>query len=451
MLKIEHLFIGREALLTEREQLLDEGREISNLEADVDRYLSFGDDELEERQPELARFLDRTQSLPVRADYPFKEPSDLEGIRAARPKVANPVGRRLGEAELRERLRGAWYGRVAGCLLGKPVEGWRRERMHGYLRELGRYPHSGYFRADVGDRIIRKYEILSGKAFIDRVHHLPWDDDINYSLAGMLILKKHGGDFRPLDVANFWLENLPVLSTWTAERTAYRNFLEGVVPPESAGWRNPYREWIGGQIRADAYGWLAAGNPELAAQWAWRDACISHVKNGIYGSQWVAAMLASAPLVNSAREVIEAGLAQIPAGCRLAEAIAEVIAWRDGRVGWEEAIGRVHGRWDEKKPHHWCHTVSNAQVVALGLLWGEGDFEKSVCRAVSACFDTDCNGATVGSVFGMLHGEKALPTRWTAPLNDTLDTSLPGYQTVRISELAEETCKLYFELHDKEL
>ena len=71
MLKIEHLFIGREALLTEREQLLDEGREISNLEADVDRYLSFGDDELEERQPELARVLHRTPSPPIPAYYPF--------------------------------------------------------------------------------------------------------------------------------------------------------------------------------------------------------------------------------------------------------------------------------------------------------------------------------------------------------------------------------------------
>ncbi|MFH1071015.1 MAG: ADP-ribosylglycohydrolase family protein [Candidatus Glassbacteria bacterium] len=448
MLKIEHLYIGRDALLTEREQLVDEGRGIEPVQADFERYLSLEDDDLEKLQPELARFLDRTGSLPQRAGYPYDEPSDYAGIRDTRPAGGGCHVRQPGPEIIRDRIYGAWYGRVAGCLLGKPVEGWTGGRIRGYLKDLGRYPLDAYFRADVPAEIAQRYEILPGKAFIDRVDHLPWDDDINYSLAGMLVLKKHGRSFQPLDVTNFWLENLPVLSTWTAERTAYRNLLEGVAPPESAVLRNPYREWIGAQIRADAYGWLAAGNPELAAQWAWRDASVSHVRNGIYGSLWVAAMLAEAPFAGSALEVVEEGLKQIPERCRLAEAVREVIGWHGEGTGWEEAIGRVHERWDEKKPHHWCHTLSNAQIVALGLLWGEGDFEKSICRAVQAGFDTDCNGATVGSVVGMLIGEKFLPAKWIDPLNDTVDTSLAGYQTVKIGELVRECCRLRLELQD---
>jgi len=103
----------------------------------------------------------------------------------------------------------------------------------------------------------------------------------------------------------------------------------------------------------------------------------------------------------------------------------------------------LHRRWDEHNRHHWCHTISNASIVAIALLWGDGDFGKSVCRAVQPCFDTDCNGATVGSIMGMSLGAKGIPSRWTERLNDTLETSLRGHQSVRISEMAEKTLKLH--------
>jgi len=88
--------------------------------------------------------------------------------------------------------------------------------------------------------------------------------------------------------------------------------------------------------------------------------------------------------------------------------------------------------------------------VALGLLWGEGDFEKSICRAVQGCFDTDCNGATVGSVVGMMKGAKELPEKWIAPLNNKVETTLAGYQLVEIDELARECFELYLSLERDE-
>ena len=103
----------------------------------------------------------------------------------------------------------------------------------------------------------------------------------------------------------------------------------------------------------------------------------------------------------------------------------------------------IHARWDEDNRHHWCHTISNAEIVATGLLWGEADFGRSVGIAVQACFDTDCNGATVGSIVGMMLGARKLPKRWVAPLNDTLQTGVAGYHTVKISGLAEETLELH--------
>ncbi|MBN2289308.1 MAG: ADP-ribosylglycohydrolase family protein [Candidatus Glassbacteria bacterium] len=437
-MKLRNLYISPQDLRVEHCQLIDEGRDLGGLEREFERLEALSEEELLAHQDRCNALLDEAARLPRVVGYPYHEPSDLESIRAARPGTGEVFDADLDERDLFDRVHGAWLGRAAGCLLGKPVEGWLSARMWGFLQDLGKYPLGDYFRCDVDPGLAEKYEIRPERGFINLVDHMPEDDDTNYTVAGLLILKKHGADFRPHDVAGFWLENLPVLHTWTAERVAYRNFLNGVDPPASATCRNPYREWIGAQIRADFYGYAAQGNPELAAEMAWRDASVSHVKNGIYGSMWVAAMLAAAPFLRDTRHVIEAGLAQIPARCRLAEAIAEVIGWHGQGDNFEQAVGKIHRRWDETFPHHWCHTVSNAQVVALGLLWGGGDFEKSVCRAVQACFDTDCNGATVGSLAGMMLGAHNLPQKWTGPLNNRLETGLAGYNLVELDSLAAE-------------
>jgi hypothetical protein len=263
----------------------------------------------------------------------------------------------------------------------------------------------------------------------------------------MALVKAKGIDFTSADMADFWLRNVPILHTYTAERVAYRNLVNDIEPPRSAVVRNPYREWIGAQIRADFFGYVALGRPELAAELAWRDACISHVKNGIYGEMWVAAMLAAAPGEDDARRVIEIGLSEIPGNCRLAESIRDVLNWHAENTSYAKAVERLHQRWDERIVHHWCHTISNAQIVALGLLYGEGDFERSITRAVYPCFDTDCNGATVGSIVGMMLGAKALPSKWTDVMNDTVYTALSGYNVNQISALGNEM----FQLHMTEM
>lgn len=138
---------------------------------------------------------------------------------------------------------------------------------------------------------------------------MPVDDDTNYTVTGLSILKTYGTEFTPEDVGRYWLSNIPLLSTCTAEGVAYRNMTCGINQPKSAVYLNHYREWIGAQIRADFFGYAGSGNPELSAEFAWRDACISHVKNGIYGEMWVSAMLASAPFLDDPVEVIKSRFA----------------------------------------------------------------------------------------------------------------------------------------------
>ena len=430
-------------LRIEREQLFDEGRHMTDaVEEDFDKLEILNLEIDPSLQTRAQALLDVSAALPMREDYPYSEPSDLEGIRAGRSEGPRRFAETLDDAQLHDRLLGAWLGRCSGCLLGKPVEGWLSGVMWPYLKELGRYPLRDYFRSDVPQEVAEKYHLQRERAYIDRVQHMVEDDDTNYTVTGLAIMERFGPGFTPEDVALFWLENLPMFHTYTAERVAYRNLANLVPPPNSGAYRNPFREWIGAQIRADFWGYAAVGSPELAAEFAWRDASISHIKNGIYGEMWVAAMLACAPFAKDARQVIEWGLSEVPANSRLSENIHMVMDWHDKSLTWEQAISEIHQRWDESWAHHWCHTLSNAQIVALGLLWGEDDFEKSICRAVQACFDTDCNGATVGSIFGMLHGASSLPEKWIGPLNDGLETGIAGYHFVILSDMARRTLDL---------
>jgi ADP-ribosylglycohydrolase len=433
------LTLDRGDVETERLQCEQEGKDTAPLADEFERVLAL-DHADAGNQRSVEALLDATADLPVRPGFPYAEPSDLEGIRALRPAGGGGLPAAPAPAELEDRVYGAWVGRCVGCLLGKPVEGWRRDRMWGYLRDLGRWPLSDFFRYGVASEAVRaKYDLRAEACFADRVTAMPEDDDTNYTTTGLAILKRFGPHFTPENVAEFWMTDIPILHTCTAERVAYRNFVLQVPPPRSASYRNPYREWIGAQIRADFFGYAAPGNPALAADMAWRDASISHVKNGIYGEMWAAAMVSAAFVSASPRQALDAGLDQIPAQCRLAEALGRVIEWHEAGMEYDEAVAHIHGEWDETRGHDWCHTISNAMIVALGLLWGDGDFAQSVCRAVQPCFDTDCNGATVGSVMGALLGRRILPAAWVDGINDTLHTGVAGYQTVRLKDMTAET------------
>ncbi|MGC8669034.1 MAG: ADP-ribosylglycohydrolase family protein [Chthonomonadales bacterium] len=440
LLKHVWLYLSNLDIETERLQCLQEGRDLATLEADFERLAAL-DLEDPQNQPAAQALLDATARLPIRTDYPYREPSDLEGIRAQRPASRPSLPQRdWDEASLLDRVHGAWTGRCAGCLLGKPVEGWHRERLQGLLTAVGRWPLQGYIRYhDLPEAVAQQYGVDAKAAWADLVEGMPEDDDTNYTTVGLAVMKRYGSRFTPQDVAEFWMSEIPILHACTAERVAYRNFCLQIEPPASATFRNPYREWIGAQIRADFWGYAAAGKPERAAELAWRDACISHVKNGIYGEMWAAAMIAAAFVAEDTRLIVEAGLAEIPAQCRLAEAVRDVMDWHASGVGYDDAVDRVHALWNEKRAYDWCHTIPNAMIVTIGLLWSDGEFGSAICRAVQAGFDTDCNGATVGSIMGAVSGSDALPQDWTQILRDTLHTGVAGYHTVRLTDMARST------------
>jgi len=426
--------------------LIDEGRDLSSVEVEFDRLLADDLPEDEQFQKDANALLDRGQDLPLRPDYPYIEPSHLPAIKSGRSSGPRKLALDLPYDVRSDRIAGAWLGRCAGCLLGKPVEGTHHRRLKELLAKAGCSGITGYLWQLPG-MTQQDYTDVDFADIWDFYRHtrtFPGDDDTDYTVAGMALLKDKGIAFTPTDMAQFWMANLPILRTFTAERVAYRNFVDGIAPPASASFRNPCREWIGAQIRADVFGYIALGNPGFAAELAWRDACISHVKNGIYGAMWVAAMLAAAVVETDNRSIIEIGLTEIPRKSRLHEAIVEILDRKAAGASYSEMVDHIHGRWDETRPDHWCHAVSNAQIVAMALLYSEGVFEKAITGAVLPYFDTDSNGATVGSIIGMMLGAKSLPTKWTGVMNDTMHTNVLG-QNVSILGLAEKM----FQLHRK--
>ncbi|MCW5947111.1 MAG: ADP-ribosylglycohydrolase family protein [Fimbriimonadales bacterium] len=425
------LYIAPEDFETEWLQCQQEGLDVSSIDLPNDpSALS---------QSEARDYLELLRHAPPIKEFPYVEPNSLEEIKSERP--ADRFTRSTHVEDLEDRIEGAWYGRCAGCLLGKPVEGWHRSRISGYLKETGRWPLEYYFSCEADEEIRKRFEVYRRGPFIENIDRMPEDDDLNYTTVGLAVLEKHGRKFTSDDVAQIWMDRIPILRTCTAERVAYRNLCNGLAPPESGARNNPYREWIGAQIRADMWGYVNAGDPETAAEFAWRDARVSHVKNGMYGEMWIAAMIAAAFVEPNVANVIKAGLGEIPSKSRLAEAINKQLANRQSMNSYEDAIADIHSRWNEKRAHDWCHTISNAEVVAMALLWGEKDFQNSICMAVEAGFDTDCNGATVGSIIGAMQGRFFLPERWLKPFGDTLETGVQGFHKVSIKKMAERTLR----------
>lgn len=371
--------------------------------------------------------------------YRYVEPSRIEQIKGLRSNAKRIY--EYDKSRLEDKLHGAWSGRICGCMLGKTVEGIRTNELIPFLKETDNYPmHRYIYRSDLTNERIAKYKFgFSGRSYADEIDGMPVDDDTNYVILAQEIIKKYGRDFTSYDVAKAWLHYQGKDAYCTAERVAYCNLVNGFAPPESAIYKNPYREWIGAQIRGDYFGYINPGNPELAAEMAWRDASVSHVKNGIYGEMFVAAMLAIAAATSNVEDIILGGLAEIPATSRLYEAVMTVVETFRKGIARQECFDMIHDKYDEYSSHGWCHTVSNAMIVTAALLYGNGDYGKSICMAVETGFDTDCNGATVGSIIGMANGLKSIPSYWTNPINDTLHTSIFGVNTVKISDRVKLT------------
>jgi ADP-ribosylglycohydrolase len=369
------------------------------------------------------------------------EPAGLPAIRAACPRWPAPRTRPTSLGP--ERLHAAWLGRAAGCLLGKPVEKLPPAGIRALARATGNWPLTTWFTArGLPAALAAEYPWNRRSAptsLTENIDGMPEDDDLNYPLLTVLLLQRHGRGFSTSDLARLWLDELPAGRVFTAERIAYRNLLDGIEPPDTARHRNPFREWIGAQIRADVHGWTHPGDPAAAAEQAHRDAVLTHTGNGVYGAMFTAAALAEAASGETdVHGCLAAGLRVVPPRSRYARAVRLGIGTARAERDFDTVVDRLHAAYGAT--HHWVHVLPNAALLAAALTHADGDFGRSIGCAVSGGWDTDSNGATAGSLAGLLAGRAAaLPDHWTAPLKNRLATSVSGFGSIGFDTLAELT------------
>lgn len=376
--------------------------------------------------------LDELDALP--RPLAAEEPEGFDEIIAeAAPAAVGAHGN-----DLEDRVAGAWLGRAVGCVLGKPVENIPREGIRAIAQATGNWPVSGWFTAaGLPDDVSERWpwnRASRPTSLAENIDGIPEDDDLNFTMLGVVLLERHGTGFDALDVAKLWLDYQPPGRIFTAERVAMRNLLEAYLPPETATRRNPFREWIGARLRVDAYGWAAAGDPVAAARMAWEDARLSHSANGVYAAMFMAAAHAASLTETSSAACADAGLSVVPARSRLAAALRGA---RDlaGSVAWEALVDEL----ERRHGYHWVHAVNNTALVAAALYAFDGDFSSAICATVQGGLDTDTNGAAVGSILGATVGTAGIEERWSQPLHGRFATSLPGFDGIGLDELVRRT------------
>ena len=242
MVSLEHKMIKAELI-----QRREEGGQTESIEPRIQ-------DALERRasDEEFSALYEELVSLSVTDSSPYREPSTLEEIRAERPDGPRKFGCDMGDDDLFDCIYGAWLGRAAGCALGKPVEGWPKARIEKYLGDMGALPLDDYI--PFHEKLlpaVHKPSTRNNISYMDR------DDDMDFPILGLLALERQGSNFGARTMAHVWLEFMPFSTLYTAENAAYRNFVMSRWPPDSASFRNPFREWIGAQIGADIFGYVS--------------------------------------------------------------------------------------------------------------------------------------------------------------------------------------------------
>lgn len=386
----------------------------------------------------INQFSQKLLELKDRTGYPYHEPSELGEIRDQSTGVKNSLDRKPSRSALENRIHGAWLGRCLGCLQGKPVEGWPRKEIETYLKKTDSYPLDNFFcyQPELLEEEPIQLHHSASNSTRGNIQYFPRDDDLDYTILNLDLLHQNGIEFTTDDVAQCWLDNLALNRVYTAERQAYLNYAVGLRPPATAMHNNPYREWIGAQIRADIFGYVTPGNPGLAAELAFKDARLSHTKNGIYGEMYIAAVLSTALVTDDIKEALRIGLTQVPRKSRLYELVEKVMEWCERLPNWEavwEAVEQEYGHY------HRVHTLPNLAYVLIGLLYGDDDFRKATSIAVMCGCDTDCNGATAGSILGALHGRAILPPDMVEPLHDRMQSFVCGFTDVKISSMVQRT------------
>ncbi|WP_130838578.1 ADP-ribosylglycohydrolase family protein [Lachnoclostridium sp. Marseille-P6806] len=321
------------------------------------------------------------------------------------------------KTEYIEKIYAGWLAKIIGIRAGAPVEGWTYEKIKNIYGELKGYP-ADYKTFAADDDSNGPLFFLRGLE--DSGHTVDGGKGMVAQDVGNALL-----NYAPFEHGFFWWGGYGI----STEHTAYLNLRNGISAPRSGSIEQngaAVAEQIGGQIFIDTWGLVAPGNPDLAARFAREAAGVTHDGNGVYGGIFVAAAISYAFEETNIRNIIEKGLSYIPRNCEYTRAVRAVMAFYDEHPGstWEDCFSYVKANWGYDRYPGNCHIIPNICVMVLALLYGEGDFTKTLLIGCMCGWDTDCNVGNIAAIMGVRGGIDCIDYYiFREPVNDFLACS----------------------------
>lgn len=293
------------------------------------------------------------------------------------------------------------------------------------------------------ERIKETYGDIRG--YVKDYKNFAADDDVNGPVYFFRALRdsSKNGELTPEYVAKAWLNYARdgIGMFWwggygvSTEHTAYINLTRGIPAPQSGSAATNGKllsDQIGGQIFIDTWGLIWPGRPDKAADYAQAAASVSHDGEGLNGARYIAACIALAFQEQDIGKIVELALKEIPSESLYAKVVEAVIAHHKAHPDdWESCLAMLHRDWGYDKYGGVCHIIPNAGVCVLAMLYGAGDFNRTVEIATMCSWDTDCNAGNVGTVLGVLTGLDGIAPHYRAPINDGVVLSgISGYLNI---------------------
>lgn len=321
-----------------------------------------------------------------------------------------PVQINISKQALADKIRGGWAGQTIGCTYGGPTE----------------FQFNGTM---IQDYVPHEWDEQSIQRWYDNFPGLY--DDVYMDLTFVKVFDRYGLDAPVDSFANaFAYAGYPL---WHANQAARFNILNGIKAPESGHWRhNPHADDIDFQIEADFAGLMSPGMPVTASEISDKIGHIMNYGDGWYGGVYMAAMYSLAFVSDDIHQVVKEALKSIPAESKYRRCMEDVIAWhRQYPTDWKRTWFEVQRAWSEDLycpdgvfvPLNIDATINSAYVV-IGLLYGEGDFTKTMDISMRCGQDSDCNPASAAGILGTLLGYNRLPETYRRAVERVEDRNL---------------------------
>ncbi len=220
-------------------------------------------------------------------------------------------------------------------------------------------------------------------------------------------------------LAQAWVDHVGF--PWDEYGVAIRNIKLGIKPPLSGSYDNYFINGMGAAIRSEIWACLAPGAPELAAAYAYEDACVDHDQEGVWAEVFLASLQSAAFCESDPAKLLDDALAALDDSSRVKQCVIDTRNWYAQLKDYREVRGKILEKYEHE---NFTDVVQNMGFIVLGWLAGDGDFGRSICIAANCGKDTDCTAATVGALMGIIN-PAGIGEKWLAPIGKKLIVSEP--------------------------